>query len=51
MHTSSYLVKVEINLPEVPKMLAYKAIQDINERSKWDDIVKDVVIMENNIKN
>lgn len=36
MHYSSYMIKSVISLPEVPKMIAFRAIQDINERSKWD---------------
>ena len=51
IHSSSYMFKSLISLPEVPKMIAFKVIQDINERRKWDQIMKDVTIIEQDPKN
>ena len=43
---SLFMVKCLINLPNIPKEVAFKVLSDLNIRKKWDDILSTMTIVE-----
>lgn len=50
LKASAYMVKCIINLPGIPKEVAFDAISDINVRRQWDQIVQDAVVLQEDKK-
>lgn len=48
---SLYMVKCVVNLPGIPKEVAFNAVADIYTRRKWDAIVKHATVLEEDKKN
>lgn len=49
--TALYLVKSVVNLPGIPKEVAFNAVADIYTRRKWDTIVANATVLEQDKQN
>lgn len=43
------MIKCEAILPKIPKFIAFEALADINIRKKWDEVIGNLTIIEENL--
>lgn len=43
-----FMVRCLVRLPKIPKEVAFNAVVDLNVRKKWDEILANMIIVEDN---